>query len=70
MWIFDGKLLKTRRKEAGLSMEKLAAKSGTNHTTISKIESKNRSVNAETLGRIATALGVSPNYFYRKEKKK
>lgn len=70
MWVFDRKKLTERRTELGLSMERLAAicEFKPHHTTISKIENQKRSLSVEILGRLATALKVSPNYFFYNKK--
>ena len=64
-----GKRLRSARKMAGLSMEDLAKKSGGIITkqSISKYEQGLMKPSSDVIIRLAEALGVKPEYFYRKK---
>jgi transcriptional regulator with XRE-family HTH domain len=57
--------LRTARKLKGMTQEQLASQSGVDQTTISAIEcGKSRNPSWETVSRIASALGVSPEEIF------
>jgi ribosome-binding protein aMBF1 (putative translation factor) len=59
-WIdFVSERIRALRKQAGLTQEELAAKSGLPQSHISRLESAKHSPSRITLEKIATALGVS-----------
>lgn len=53
--------LKRFRKQAGLTQEQLAAKSGLHRTYIGGIEQKRINVSLKNIEKIADALGISPS---------
>lgn len=53
------------RTELGLTQEQLAAKVGTSHSAISRLESGRHDVKNDTLHRVFTALGVTPVLGYQ-----
>ena len=55
-----GARLRSLRVAAGLTQTELAAQSGVPHETISRLELARRSPQAETVARLADALGVAP----------
>jgi transcriptional regulator with XRE-family HTH domain len=55
-----GARLRTLREAAGLTQLELAARSEVTHETISRLELGRRSPRAETIERLARALGVTP----------
>ncbi|HXF44368.1 MAG TPA: helix-turn-helix transcriptional regulator [Candidatus Paceibacterota bacterium] len=56
-----GQKVRTARKKAGLTQEKLAEKSGLHRTYIAGIEIGKRNVSVKSLEKIAKALDVKPN---------
>ena len=59
-----GLAIKTRRKELGLSQERLAWDSGLDRTYIPKVESGQINITIKSLEKIANALRVPINYFF------
>ena len=59
-------MLKERRKEAGISQEELAKKSGVSRGTIAAIESENKEVSTgvNTLAKLAAALNCKVEDFF------
>ena len=57
-----GQKLKTLRKRKGYSQEALAKISGLSLRTVQRIENENRNPSGDTLKRLSTALGISPDY--------
>ena len=58
-----GMRLKQARKEAGLTLEKLAAEAGVSKQSIALIESgKTKGPRSDTLFKIADTLGVEPRW--------
>ena len=55
-----GTRLRSLRVAAGLTQTELAARSGVPHETISRLELARRAPQAETVARLAEALGVAP----------
>lgn len=55
-----GRRIAARRRELGLTQERLAAKARMDRTAIGKIERAERGVTVATLLRLARALGTSP----------
>jgi transcriptional regulator with XRE-family HTH domain len=53
-----GETIRTRRRRARLSQEKLAEKADLNRNYIGEIERAEKSITLETLEKIAKALGV------------
>lgn len=66
-FIFKGEKLKQRRTELGLTLRALATTTDITPPGLNRIERGERSPTAESLGRIAAALKVTPNYFFEKE---
>ena len=64
-----GQRIKEVRKSAGLTQRELAEKSGTATGTIQQYELGKRQPRIEQLQAIASALGVTTNYFLTGEKK-
>ena len=62
-----GELVKSVRKERGLSQEALAYRVGLEQTDISKIERGRDRPTVERARRIAVALGLSEHEFLRQE---
>jgi transcriptional regulator with XRE-family HTH domain len=54
--------VKALRKSKGYSQEALAEISGLSLRTVQRIENENRNPSGDTLKRLSTALGVSPDY--------
>lgn len=54
-----GAAVRSRREDAGLSLEQLAAKAETHFTAISKIERSQRALSLNLARKIASALGVT-----------
>lgn len=54
--------VKTLRKRKGYSQEALAEISGLSLRTVQRIENENRNPSGDSLKRLSTALGVSPDY--------
>lgn len=52
------KRIKELREAAGLSQEKLAAKAGLTHATVSDVENGKRNATLKTATKLAEALGV------------
>ncbi len=59
-----GRRLRARRKELGISQEKLADALGISYQQVSKCESGVNRVSASRLWDIAQALGVGVGYFF------
>jgi transcriptional regulator with XRE-family HTH domain len=57
--------LRSLRLAAGLTQLDLAAQSGITHEAISRLELATRSPRAETIRRLAAALGIDPVEFVR-----
>lgn len=53
--------IKARRLELGWSQEALADAAGLHRTYIGSVERCERNISIDNIGRIAGALGVSPN---------
>lgn len=64
-----GEQIKFQRKFAKMSQSKLAKKTKIAQTEISRIESGERNVSMDLLGRIAKALGCKVNVILKKEGK-
>jgi DNA-binding XRE family transcriptional regulator len=63
-WIdYVGEKIRTHRKNAGITQEALAEKSGLPQSHISRLESGKHSPSRLTLEKIATALGISVGEF-------
>ena len=60
-----GAQLRSLRLAAGLTQLDLAAQSGITHEAISRLELGNRAPRAETIRRLASALGIDPADFVR-----
>ena len=59
--------LKSKRIEMKFSMTALAAKADITPGTLSRLESgKQENIFADTLGKLAAALKVTPNYFMKR----
>jgi transcriptional regulator with XRE-family HTH domain len=58
---FSGSKLRTLRGEANLSRDQLAALSGVSHGTIKRLEQGGSGTRLSTVGRLADALGVTPD---------
>lgn len=56
-----GSRIKALRLSKGFSQEELANKAGLHRTYMSDVERGERNVSLENIGKIAKALGVSPN---------
>lgn len=56
-----GKKVRKRRKELGLTQEKLAKTSGLHRTYIAGIEAGKRNISLKNLEKLAKALKVSPD---------
>lgn len=54
--------VKALRKSKGLSQEALAGLAGLSLRTVQRIENENKNPSGDTLKRLSTALGVSPDY--------
>ncbi|MEZ4529076.1 MAG: helix-turn-helix transcriptional regulator [Desulfobacterales bacterium] len=63
-WIFNPEKLRERRKALDMTLRELAEKAGISFSTVGKVENGQRDPSANTLGSLAEALGVSPNYFF------
>ena len=55
-----GRRVRARRKQLGLTIDKLAVKSGVSSAYISHIESGKRDVSLEMIGKLAAGLDVLP----------
>jgi transcriptional regulator with XRE-family HTH domain len=69
IYVFQPEKVKARREELNMNLRDLGEKSGVDYSAISKIEKGTREPGANTLGALAGALGVTPNFFYEKEKR-
>ncbi len=63
-WIFSPESLKKRRESVGWSARELGLHAGIDHSTVSRIESKDRMPSAEVVGKLAEALDVDVNFFF------
>ena len=61
--MFLGDAIRSRRQTLGMSQEHLARLASTSTRTISRIELGQVAPHPETVGRIAVALGVKPDFF-------
>lgn len=59
-----GLAIKTRRKELGLSQERLAFEANLDRTYIPKVEAGQINITIKSLEKIASALRVPINYFF------
>lgn len=60
--------IRSRRNHMNMTIEELAKASGINAGNISRIETgKKGDINATTLGKLASALKVTPDYFFNKD---
>jgi DNA-binding XRE family transcriptional regulator len=60
-----GEKIKNLRTQNGLSQEALAELSGLSHRTIMRIEKEGKKPSGDSISRIAKALNVSSDYFFR-----
>ena len=67
--LFKGKKLKEIRERKGLTQDELAIKTGLHLTTIGKYEIDSREPKATQLKRLADALGVRMEEFFKGSKK-
>ena len=63
---FDPERLREVRVEVGLTQRELAERTGTDHTTIAKYETGERTPFVERLAALAAALGVTPSDLTRR----
>lgn len=54
--------IKALRKSKGFSQEALAEISGLSLRTVQRIENENKNPSGDTLKRVSSALGISPDY--------
>jgi transcriptional regulator with XRE-family HTH domain len=62
-----GKRLKKLRQEKGISQESLALTAGLDRTYVSGCERGVRNIGLENIYKLAVALGVSPELFFKGE---
>lgn len=62
-----GDIIKTLRREKGMTQKQLAQKVGTSDSTIKMIETNKNGLSAELLPKLADALGVEPSDLTKKE---
>jgi transcriptional regulator with XRE-family HTH domain len=60
--------VRSARKSQGLTQRDVAAKSGVNHATISRVESGKTTTHQENLGRILEVLNITTWYEINNEK--
>ena len=60
--------LAAHRRRQGLTQRQLGELAGVAHTTVQRLESLNRGAYPQTLRKLATALGVSPEELLHGEK--
>ena len=65
-----GTRLQRARKAAGLSLRALGERIGLSHTAIQKYEDGNNVPDSATLLRLASALNVRTEYFFRQEEQR
>lgn len=65
--MIDGKRLRTRRIQRGLSQRALAVLAQTDQKAISSYETGTRSPHPRTLMRLAQALGCTPSTIMKRE---
>jgi transcriptional regulator with XRE-family HTH domain len=65
-WEYDPTVIKRRRLYRKITIEKLAELSGLDPGNLSKIERGIRRPRADTLGKLAAALKLTPRAFYQK----
>ena len=61
---FIGQKLRTLRKSQNLTLTNLEEKTGIRQGALSSIENEVKNPKFTTVGKIADALGVAPQYFY------
>jgi transcriptional regulator with XRE-family HTH domain len=65
-FVFNHHRIRSRRKARKATIEEIAAQTGLDAGNISKIERGIRKApRADVVGKLAEALKVTPNYFYR-----
>ena len=61
-----GQNIKKIRESKSISLQQLSDLSGVDHTTLWKIETRDRDARTSTLSKLATALNVEESIFYTK----
>ncbi len=65
-WRFANEKITKRRKALGLSKRALARKTAISEVSLRRLEAGIHQARASSLASLATALGVSPGYFFIK----